>query len=87
MKIKNTPFSHLALGARFMYVDDAQNTIWVKIYPDLVAKWDYHEQDTSWLGQPVCSFGDSEKDKEVRHILEEMLPERSSNLGPGPQLY
>lgn len=79
-------FSCLALGSKFIYQNDNNKQIWVKIAHNHVAKWDFDQQDTSWLGQPVCSFNDSGEDEEVLHCVEN-APYVSSSLGPGPCVY
>lgn len=79
-------FSCLALGAKFIYENDTKKQLWVKISHDKVAKWDFNQQDTSWLAQPVCSFNDTGEDEEVLHYVEEYCSNTSS-LGPGPNVY
>lgn len=80
-------FSCLALGAKFIYKNDKEEQIWVKISHELVAKWDFEQQDTSWIGQPVCSFNDSGEDDEVLHVIDENTSSDSASLGPGPCVY
>lgn len=69
------PFSKLCLGAKFQYDErkhGTQETIWVKIYPNLIAKWDPNEITTNWVGQPVCCFTDQD-DVDPKALDEEVF--------------
>ena len=52
-------FTELALGVRFKYI--GQDQVWIKIDPQLVAKYDYEMMKHDWTGQTVCSATDTEE--------------------------
>lgn len=55
-----TPFTDLALGAKFKY--PGQKRIWVKIGYDEIAEWDEKMKDCGWTAQQICSFCESDND-------------------------
>lgn len=66
------PFSKLCLGAKFQYDETKhgeQQTIWVKIHQNLIAKWDPKEIATNWVGQPVCCFTDSDEENALDEVV------------------
>lgn len=50
-KTKKIEFERLSLGVKFRYDEDDVD-VWVKIGPDLVAKWD-RNKTVDWLGQVI----------------------------------
>ena len=68
------PFDRLCLGAKFKYDDRKEgmpDTVWIKIYVNLIAKWDEEQLTTNWVGQNVCSFseGDTKEDLNEEVLL------------------
>ena len=65
-------FSDLSLGTRFQYlnVDKTINRIvWVKISHNTIAKWDDKLKTDAWVGQPICSFSDTDDFSEYVEVL------------------
>lgn len=73
--MNKVPFNVLALGARFRYINNPDKpsepanvpTTWVKIYPNLIAKWEDENACTDWTGQQVCCFAEEDD-----HLTEEV---------------
>ena len=53
------PFSNLALGAKFRYLPDTDETkVYVKIGPNSIAQWDTKKVHDRWIGQLIFCFSD-----------------------------
>ena len=58
-------FKQLALGTKFQYIEDPENTF-VKITDTDCALWKEEEKTTTWIGQMIYSFDEKDNtDKEV----------------------
>lgn len=61
------PFASLCCGARFRY-GPSDDTVWVKIGHDLVAKWDADLVADTWIGQPIRSFSEDGDQSRVVYL-------------------
>lgn len=63
------PFKKLPLGTRFQYIEAGKRKTWVKIGCDRIAEWDETKKNEEWMGQLICSFGESEEDVNMDVIV------------------
>lgn len=64
------PFSHLALGGKFIYIPSIKGheQVYVKLSNDRIAEWDEKMLTAHWTGQGIHSLNETGSDIDVQVI-------------------